>query len=165
LLLCAFWPELDIGSLRYLFITFYSVLPATLMPARMNKLHSGQSLGLVLALVFFATIAAGADIAALLTYAPVLVVFVSIILLVHWLVVFIGGMLLSRLFERLNKPDLSLSLPELIIASNAAVLGATTAPALAMARGWGKLITPGILVGVAGYIIGTPLGLLIYRWW
>lgn len=164
-LLSAFWPELNSGSLRYLFITFYSVLPASLMPTRMSKLHGGQSLGLVLALVFFATIAAGADIAALLTYAPVLVLFVSMILLVHWLVVFIGGMLLSLLFERINKPYLSLSLPELIIASNAAVLGATTAPALAMARGWGKLITPGILVGVAGYIIGTPLGLLIYRWW
>lgn len=164
-LLTSWWPEIDGGSLRYLFITFYSVLPASLLPTQMNKLHGGQSLGLVLALVFFATIAAGADIAALLTYTPVLVLFVTLILFTHWLVVFVGGALLSRAFERAGRPNLSLSLPELIIASNSAVLGATTAPALAMARGWGKLVTPGILVGVAGYIIGTPLGLLIYRWW
>ncbi|MEC9314879.1 MAG: DUF819 family protein, partial [Pseudomonadota bacterium] len=115
-----------------------------------------------LALVFFATIAAGADVATLLAHAPILLVFVFIVLLVHWLVVFIGGLLLNRL---LKNQSLKLSLPELIIASNAAVLGATTAPALAVARGWGTLVTPGILVGVAGYIVGTPLGLLIYSWW
>lgn len=158
-------PTLDAGSLRYLFITLFSVIPASVAPRQMAKLHGGQRLGLVLAFVFFATISAGANIAALLTYAPVLVVFVTIILLTHWLVVFVGGALFSRGFERIGKPSLSLSLPELIIASNAAVLGATTAPALAMARGWDKLITPGILIGVAGYIIGTPLGLLIYAWW
>jgi uncharacterized membrane protein len=79
--------------------------------------------------------------------------------------VFIGGQLLNSLLKRMGKDSLQLSLPELIIASNASVLGATTAPALAMARGWNTLVTPGILVGVAGYIIGTPLGLLIASIW
>ncbi len=153
---------IDFSLLRYLFITLYSILPATLLPVQMKKLNGGQSMGFVLALVFFATIAAGADVATLLAHAPILLVFVFIVLLVHWLVVFIGGLLLNRL---LKNPALKLSLPELIIASNAAVLGATTAPALAVARGWGTLVTPGILVGVAGYIVGTPLGLLIYSWW
>ena len=152
----------DFSLLRYLFITLYSIVPATLLPVQMKKLNGGQSMGFVLALVFFATIAAGADVATLLAHAPILLVFVFIVLLVHWLVVFIGGLLLNRL---LKNQALKLSLPELIIASNAAVLGATTAPALAVARGWGRLVTPGILVGVAGYIVGTPLGLLIYSWW
>ncbi len=153
---------IDFSLLRYLFITLYSIIPATLLPVQMKKLNGGQSMGFVLALVFFATIAAGADVATLLAHAPILLVFVFIVLLVHWLVVFIGGMLLNHL---LKNQSLKLSLPELIIASNAAVLGATTAPALAVARGWGRLVTPGILVGVAGYIVGTPLGLLIYSWW
>ncbi len=153
---------IDFSLLRYLFITLYSIIPATLLPVQMKKLKGGQSMGFVLALVFFATIAAGADVATLLAHAPILLVFVFIVLLVHWLVVFIGGLLLNRL---LKNQSLKLSLPELIIASNAAVLGATTAPALAVARGWGTLVTPGILVGVAGYIVGTPLGLLIYSWW
>jgi uncharacterized membrane protein len=34
-----------------------------------------------------------------------------------------------------------LTLPELVTASNAAVLGATTAPALAAAKGWHDLVT------------------------
>lgn len=156
----------DITSLRYLFITLFSVLPATFLPQQMDKMHGGQSIGLVLALVFFATIAAGADVTTLLTYAPVLVLFVFIILLIHASVVFIGGLFLNQLFKKLGKENtLGLSLPELIIASNAAILGATTAPALAMARGWSTLVTPGILVGVAGYIVGTPLGLLIASIW
>lgn len=153
---------IDFSLLRYLFITLYSILPATLLPHQMQKLKGGQSMGFVLALVFFATIAAGADVATLLAHAPILLVFVFVVLLVHWLVVFVGGLLLNRLIK---KESLKLSLPELVIASNAAVLGATTAPALAVARGWGSLVTPGILVGVAGYIVGTPLGLLIYSWW
>ena len=55
-----------------------------------------------------------------------------------------------------------LSLPEMIIASNAAVLGATTAPALAAAKGWTDLVTPGVLAGVLGYVIGTAIALGIY---
>ncbi|MCX4186608.1 DUF819 domain-containing protein [Methylophaga sp. OBS4] len=156
----------DFSILRYLFITLFAVLPATFAPGHMQKMHGGQSIGLVLALVFFATIAAGADVATLLAHAPILLLFVLILLSTHWIVTFGGGALLTKLFKRMGKDkELGLSLPELIIASNAAILGATTAPALAMARGWGTLVTPGILVGVAGYIIGTPLGLLIASWW
>jgi len=55
-----------------------------------------------------------------------------------------------------------LSLPEIIIASNASILGATTAPALAAAKGWRDLVTPGVLVGVLGYALGTILGTLVY---
>jgi uncharacterized membrane protein len=55
-----------------------------------------------------------------------------------------------------------LSLPEIIIASNAAILGATTAPALAAAKGWRDLVTPGVLVGVLGYALGTVLGTVVY---
>jgi uncharacterized membrane protein len=60
---------------------------------------------------------------------------------------------------------LRLTLPELIIASNAAVLGATTAPALAAARGWHDLVTPGVLVGVLGYALGTFAGTAIFFLW
>jgi uncharacterized membrane protein len=58
-----------------------------------------------------------------------------------------------------------LTLPELITASNAAVLGATTAPALAAARGWHDLVTPGVLVGVLGYALGTFAGTAIFHLW
>ncbi|KKM80985.1 hypothetical protein LCGC14_1334390 [marine sediment metagenome] len=154
----------DFGLLRYLFITLLSVIAASAFPQQMKKLAGGQEIGLMLALVFFATISAGANISILLSNAPILLLFVLVILLSHGAMVFGGGFLLNTLFHRMGRDKLQLSLPELIIASNAAILGATTAPALAMARGWQSLITPGILVGVAGYIIGTPLGLLIASW-
>ncbi|MCC2617822.1 DUF819 family protein [Aestuariibacter halophilus] len=158
------WQGFDASSLRYVFITVFAVIPATLFPRSMARMHGGQSLGLVLAFVFFAAIAAGADVAKLLESAPILLAFVLLLLAVHGIVVFVGGALISRLAIRISgKQDagMALSLPELIIASNAAILGATTAPALAMARGWPALVTPGVLVGVAGYIVGTPLGLAI----
>lgn len=154
----------DFASLRYVFITLFSVIPATLFPRQMNKMHGGQSVGLVLAFVFFAAIAAGADVSKLLSTAPILLAFVVILLLVHAFVVFFGGAMISKAARKLSKkpnPGFALSLPELIIASNASILGATTAPALAMARGWPGLVTPGVLVGVAGYIVGTPLGIAI----
>jgi uncharacterized membrane protein len=157
--------DFDYGRLRYVFITLFSVLPATLFPAQMKKMNGGQTVGLVLAFVFFAAIAAGADVAKLLSVAPILLGFVVILLLIHFAVVFVGGALISNLARKLSgkdeEPALALSLPEIIIASNAAILGATTAPALAVARGWTGLATPGVLAGVAGYIVGTPLGLAV----
>jgi uncharacterized membrane protein len=138
------------GYLRYVIITVLALVPATAFPRTMAKLHGGYELGLGLAFVFFAAIAAGADVAAMLSSAPVLIPLVAIVLATHGVVVF--G--LGSLFR--------LSLPELITASNAAVLGATTAPALAAAKGWRDLVTPGVLVGVLGYAIGTPLGIAMY---
>jgi uncharacterized membrane protein len=156
--------DFNFEGLRYVFITLLAVIPATFFPQKMKKMHGGQSIGLVLAFVFFAAIAAGADVAKLLGTAPILLAFVLILLTIHALVVFAGGALISYLAIKItNNPEsgLALSLPELIIASNAAILGATTAPALAMARGWPGLVTPGVLVGVAGYIVGTPIGLAV----
>ena len=58
-----------------------------------------------------------------------------------------------------------LDLHELITASSAAILGATTAPALAAAKGWRNLVTPGVLVGVFGYALGTFIGTLVFKYW
>lgn len=156
--------DFDFNSLRYVLITIFAVIPATLFPTTMAKMHGGEKLGLVLAFVFFAAIAAGADVFKLLGTAPILLAFVLILLLIHAAVVFLGGALISKVATKVTgNPDsgFALSLPELIIASNASILGATTAPALAMARGWPALVTPGVLVGVAGYIVGTPIGLAV----
>ncbi|GIS02560.1 MAG: hypothetical protein CM15mP103_11110 [Gammaproteobacteria bacterium] len=62
-----------------------------------------------------------------------------------------------------RRPWLKLTLPELLTASNAAVLGATTAPAMAAAKGWHDQITPGVLVGVLGYSLGTLIGGLLFN--
>lgn len=159
------FSDFEFARLRYVFITLFAVIPATVAPKSMQKMQGGETIGLVLAFVFFAAIAAGADVGKLISVAPILLAYVIIILAIHALVVFGIGSLLSKLTQKFAKnPEnhvTNVSLPELIIASNAAVLGATTAPALAMARNWPALATPGILVGVAGYIVGTPLGVAI----
>ena len=144
---------LEMPSLRYAIITTLVLVVATAFPRWMERLHGGFELGVGLAFVFFAAIAAGANLIAMVNIAPLLIVLVVILLSVHLLVLLSVG----RLFR--------LTLPELIIASNAAVLGATTAPALAAARGWHDLVTPGVLVGVLGYALGTFVGTAIFHLW
>lgn len=141
------------GNWRYAIITVLAVIPATAFPKTMARLHGGYELGLGLAFVFFAAIAAGADIPSLIATAPILMALVIILLTVHAIVLF--G--LGSLFR--------FSMPELITASNAAVLGATTAPALAAAKGWKDLVTPGVIVGVFGYALGTIVATGVYQIW
>ena len=140
-------------SLRYAMITALVVIAATAFPHWMERLHGGFEIGVGLAFVFFTAIAAGANLTAMIQIAPMLIVLVVILLSVH-LVVLVG---VGRVFR--------LTLPELVTASNAAVLGATTAPALAAARGWHDLVTPGVLVGVLGYALGTFAGTAIFHLW
>lgn len=144
---------IGVPSLRYAVITALVVAIATAFPQWMERLHGGFELGVGLAFVFFAAIAAGANLTAMVQIAPMLIVLVVILLSIH-LVVLLG---VGRLFK--------LTLPELVTASNAAVLGATTAPALAAARGWHDLVTPGVLVGVLGYALGTFIGTAIFHLW
>lgn len=140
-----------VPSLRYAVITLLVVTAATAFPGLMRRLYGGFELGVGLAFVFFAAIAAGADLVAMIRIAPLLIVLVVILLSVHLLVLLgVGG-----LFR--------LTLPELVTASNAAILGATTAPALAAAKGWHDLVTPGVLVGVLGYALGTLIGTAVFH--
>lgn len=144
---------LDAPDWRYVIITGLTLGLATLVPGLANKLAGSFELGVALSFVFFAAIAAGADIVAMIEVAPMLTLMVLILLSVHALVTFVIGRLCR------------LSLPELITASNAAILGATTAPALAAAKGWRNLVTPGVLVGVFGYALGTFIGTLLFKYW
>ncbi|GLK50891.1 MAG: hypothetical protein CMH94_03400 [Oceanicaulis sp.] len=138
---------------KFAIISVLSLIPATAFPKTMGRLRGGYEIGIALSFVFFAMIAAGADVVSLLQLAPVLMLLIGILLVVHAIVLFGLGSLLR------------LSLPELITASNAAILGATTAPALAAAKGWKDLVTPGVLVGVLGYAIGTPIATLVFEFW
>lgn len=149
----AITAALGMPGLRYAVITLLVLVPATLFPHWMARLAGAFELGVGLAFVFFAAIAAGADLVAMVKIAPLLVVLVVILLSVHLLVLLSVG----RVFR--------LTLPELVTASNAAVLGATTAPALAAARGWHDLVSPAVLVGVLGYALGTFAGTAVFKLW
>ena len=149
----AITAAIGMPSLRYAIITGLALAAATAFPHWMERLHGGFEVGVGLAFVFFAAIAAGANLEAMVRIAPLLIVLVVILLSIHLVVLLAVG----RLFK--------LTLPELVTASNAAVLGATTAPALAAARGWHDLVTPGVLVGVLGYALGTFTGTAIFHLW
>jgi len=144
---------LDLPGWRYVLISALTLMLATAFPALPRLLAGSFELGVALSFVFFAAIAAGANLTAMIQVAPLLILMVLILLSIHALLTFGLGSLLG------------LSMPELIIASNAAVLGATTAPALAATKGWRHLVTPGVLVGVLGYALGTFLGTVIFRYW
>ncbi|WP_339746490.1 DUF819 family protein [uncultured Maricaulis sp.] len=143
----------DAGIWRYAIITVLALIPATAFPKTMASLHGGYEIGIGLSFVFFAAIAAGANVMGLVQSAPVLIALIGILLTVHAVITFGLGSILK------------FSLPELITASNAAILGATTAPALAAAKGWKDLVTPGVLVGVFGYAIGTLIATAVYQLW
>ncbi|MEM7691288.1 MAG: DUF819 family protein [Pseudomonadota bacterium] len=149
----ALLASIDASSWRYVMITAVTLVLATVIPNLAARLAGAFELGVCLSFVFFAAIAAGADVPAMLAVAPLLIVLVLVLLSVHAVVLLILG----RAFR--------LSIPELVIASNAAVLGATTAPALAAAKGWRDLVTPAVLVGVLGYALGTLVGTLIFKNW
>ena len=141
----------QLPGLRYIWLTLLTLLVATSLPHVRFWCAGGFELGIVLSFPFFGSIAAGADIAAMLTVAPILIALVTILLTVHLVCLLVVGRWLN------------LSLPELLTASNAAVLGATTAPAMAAAKGWHDQITPGVLVGVLGYAMGTLIGSALFH--
>lgn len=133
-------------SYSIIFITALALLFANLLPRLAARIEGDYEAGMLAMYVFFAAIGAGADVAAMLDSALSIFVFALIILTVH-----LGFLLvLGRLFK--------LDLAELMVASNACILGPATAAAMAGGRGWHSLVTPGILCGTLGYAIATFLG-------
>ena len=140
-------------SYRYVTLTILTLVLATLVPAIREWLAGAFELGVALSFAFFAAIAAGANLTAMVSVAPTLIVVVLILLSVHLATLLVIGAVTR------------LTLPELLTASNAAILGATTAPAMAAAKGWRDQVTPGVLVGVLGYALGTFIGSALYNLW
>jgi len=143
----------DLTGLRYVVLTALTLTLATAAPQIRTWFKGAFELGVALSFAFFIAIAAGANIPAMISVAPLLIVLVSVLLTVHLIFLLTTGALLK------------LTLPELLTASNAAILGATTAPAMAAAKGWHDQVTPGVLVGVLGYALGTFIGSVLFQLW
>ena len=142
---------LPFSGSRYVLLTLLTLGLATLVPRLRDWCTGGFEMGVMLSFTFFASIAAGADLEAMVKVAPLLIVLVMILLTTHLVFLLVAGYWFR------------LTLPELLTASNAAVLGATTAPAMAAAKGWHDQVTPGVLVGVLGYSLGTLIGSLLFN--
>lgn len=132
---------------EYLLITTITMLLATLFPRKVGKLDGAQEIGTYLIHIFFAVIGAFFTISLIVKKAPLLLIFCLMIVTMNMLFSFISGRLLHFNNE------------EIAIASNANIGGPTTAAAMAVARGWGELIVPSILVGTLGYVLGNYYGI------
>ena len=137
-----------IGSSQYdiLFVTLLTIVAANVMPKTMNQLEGEFELGMIFMYVFFAMVGASTDATAFADSAMNLFCFGILIILVH-----IGFVLLAA---RLLRIDLA----EAIVASGACLVGPAPTAAIAITQGWRSLVTPGIMCGIFGYVIGTFLG-------
>ena len=140
---------LNVQSGNILIITMLIVLLATVFPSFFQRMEGAEKFGVWLMQIFFATIGATANVARVMEYGPSLFFFAVVILTTHLLVILAIGKMAN------------ISLPEILIASNANTGGPTTAAAMAAARQWDHLVIPAILCGTLGYAIATFIGVLI----
>ena len=133
----------------YLIITTISMIVATGWAHKVDKLNGSQEIGTWLIYLFFFVIGVPASIVQVIVNAPIVLIFCAIMVMINMLVVFIVG----KIFK--------FNLEEIILASNANIGGPTTAAAMAISKGWVKLVGPTMLVGTLGYVVGTYLGIFV----
>jgi len=140
---------LQIQSFFILMVTAISLLVANFAKPIVSRISSEFELGTLFMYIFFVAIGAGANINDVLGSALPILMFIFVMVIVHLIVVVIVG--------RFIKLDLA----EVMIASNACILGPAPAAALAASKGWRPLVTPGILVGLFGYAVATFIGVAL----
>jgi uncharacterized membrane protein len=134
---------------KYLIMTTCTMALATFFSNFFENIKGAQEIGTFLIYIFFGVIGAPASISLIIHKSPLLLVFCLIIV--------ISNMIFSLGFGKLCKFDLE----EIILASNANIGGPTTAAAMAIAKGWGSLVIPVLLIGTLGYIIGNYYGIFV----
>ncbi|MCI5678518.1 MAG: DUF819 family protein [Bacteroidales bacterium] len=134
---------------KYLILTTLTMIIATIFSKPLEGLSGSQEIGTYLIYLFFFAIGAPASIKAIFLNAPLLLVFCAIMVVVNMLFCFIFGKLLK------------FDLEDCILASNACIGGPTTAAAMAISKGWVKLVGPIMLVGTLGYVVGTYFGTFV----
>jgi uncharacterized membrane protein len=134
---------------KYLLITTFTMLLATYAPNFISNINGAKELGTFLIYIFLVVIGVPASIPVILTKAPLLLVFTFIIVAINMII----SLVLGKIFK--------FTLEEILLCSNANIGGPTTAAAMAIAKGWNKLIGPIVLAGIYGYIIGNYLGIFI----
>jgi len=132
-----------------LVVTALSLLIANLAKPIVKHVSSEFELGTLFMYIFFVAIGAGANLSEVLGAALPIIAFIVVMVLVH--------LCLLVIFGRWLKLDLA----EVLIASNACILGPAPAAALAASKGWQPLVAPGILVGMFGYAIATFIGVAL----
>lgn len=143
------WIICQLFGQKYLILTLITVILATVFPKYFNSMKGAQELGIFMMFVFFVAVSIEADLKQVVAIGPWLILFS--------IVIFVGILFVSLLFGKIFK----FTIEEISVAANAALGGPTTAAASAAARGYKELVTPAVLVGTLGYILGNYFGVLI----
>lgn len=137
-------------NLDILVITLVAVALVNMFPAYFSRLdYVAFPLGMALMFIFLATIGAACDLIALIQSSVSTILFATIILVVHLVIILIAGRLLK------------MNIYEIVIASLANVGGPSISAPAAASYGMKRLVTPAILIAVLGYVIGTVLGVVV----
>jgi uncharacterized membrane protein len=140
---------LNVDTIFILIVTALSLLVANFAKPIVIRVSAEFELGTLFMYIFFVVIGAGANLGEVLGAALPIVAFIVVMVLVHLCLLVVVGKLLK------------LDLAEVLIASNACILGPAPAAALAASKGWQPLVAPGILVGMFGYAIATFIGVAL----
>lgn len=134
---------------KFVLITGVSLALATAFHKPMSTINGPEELGTLMLYLFLFCIGLPADLKAVLVRAPLFFVFCTVIAGTNFVVTLTVG----KLFR--------FNLEDLLLAVNANLGGAPSAAAMAISAGWPRLVLPGILVGIWGYVIGTPIGVMV----
>jgi len=134
---------------QYIWITTLSIIVSMIFEKQIEKISGYTEIGTYLIYLFFFVIGVPASIPMIIVNAPLLFIFTLIIALTNMAFCFVFGKLLR------------FDLEDIVLASNANIGGPTTAVAMAISKGWTKLIGPIMLIGTLGYVIGTYFGIIV----
>jgi uncharacterized membrane protein len=141
------WLKGILGQ-KYLILTTVSVAFPLLFPRISNSLAGSEELGTFLIYIFFVGIGIPASFENVMMKAPLVFLFCAIIL--FWNFLFTFG--LGKLFRY--------ELEEMILCAVVTSGGPMNGAAIAVSKGWTKLVFPSVLGGIWGYVIGNYLGII-----
>lgn len=141
---------IGLGIPAILVLTSIALLMAQLPGAESRR--SSYGLGLLLIQPFFVVIGLGTPLAGVLAEGRWILAYAAFVVGMHALAVLV-------MHRRHHLP-----LPELLVASQAAIGGPSTALALASGMERNELAVAGVALGLLGYVIGTYLGVAVATW-
>lgn len=133
----------------YLMMTLLTTLLATLLPNVLGNIKGSDELGNIMLLMWFMTIGCSANLPQIIKYGGLIVCTFCIVFSIMCILVFSVG----KIFK--------FDLEEMMVGIIASIGGPPTAAALSISMGWNRMVVPGILVGLYGYIIGNYVGVLL----
>ncbi|ARB40758.1 hypothetical protein B5728_08810 [Mammaliicoccus sciuri] len=134
---------------QFLLLTTLTLVTVAMFSKFFENLNASDELGTFLIYIFFVVIGVPASIPIIIKTAPLLFIFVAVIL--------IFNLSITLFFGKLFK----FNIEEMLLASNANAGGPTTAAALAISKGWQGLVGPILIIGTLGYVIGNYVGTLM----